>query len=265
MLLMFCLLHAATAQMMGGLDAVDEGFLSFVVQVHAQRHRQSRPECGGSVIGDRWVITAAHCIWDIDYGRNREVKVVAGDFSSVSNYYGLREDRVEFIPDEIIRHPYYDMHPVYYDIGLLSFNQPITVNDRISNIGLPAMRGQGDRELPAVGDLCLFMGWGNTRLNEITYQSFDMPRWLKVGVLQVAHVTIHHISFHPLDRNGDTGTVYPLDGDSGSPLLCKDSDQGWKLFGLHKAISVEHDFGDFMRVETFMDWIETTQHLFDRQ
>ena len=58
MLLMFYLLHAATAQMMGGLDAVDEGFLSFVVQVHAQRHRQSRPECGGSVIGERWVITA---------------------------------------------------------------------------------------------------------------------------------------------------------------------------------------------------------------
>ena len=258
-LLLFCLLRATRGQMMGGLEA-EEGAFPFAVQIHSPRCRRSRCMCGGSVIGgnrfgNRWVITAAHCVWDLVTRRNYEVKVVAGDIWRVPDYWGLRPNRVEMIPEWILRHPNYEASPHDYDLGLLFFKQRITVNDRIRAIGLPAMRGHGDRELPSPGDQCIVMGWGNTRLNPIKeIISFDPPLKLKVGYLRVRDVTYHHIIFH-LDRNG----VYPLHGDSGSPLLCKDSDGSWKQFGLYRGANLTHDFGYFMRLESFRGWIDTTQ------
>ena len=83
--------------------------------------------CGGSIINENWILTAAHCCAGIYDG-----KIVAGGLK-LKEDEGIEQDRnyVEFI------HPEYDSRTTDNDMCLLKLEEPLDLDsDLISSIKL---------------------------------------------------------------------------------------------------------------------------------
>ena len=53
---------------------------------------------------------------------------------------------------------------------------------------------------------------------------------------------------------------YPLIGDSGSPLVCKDAnDKKQRLFGWQESIRIKYNIAYFANYHHFKDWIRKKQ------
>lgn len=85
--------------------------------------------CGGSLLNDRTVITAAHCVADTDASR---VTVRAGSIYTDNGGVAVDADR-------LIVHPNYNPDNSNSDIALVKLNQPIAAQGGISYVALPPM------------------------------------------------------------------------------------------------------------------------------
>ena len=86
--------------------------------------------CGGSIISDSWVVTAAHCVND---ATPSQVTVYAG---SNRRWVGTQTRTVS----KIIVHPSYSSTTYVNDIALLKLSTPLTMSDPyVSQICLPSV------------------------------------------------------------------------------------------------------------------------------
>ena len=108
--------------------------------------------CGGSIIEDDIVLTAAHCIQD---KQASEVKAVFGteDLSLIGPH------RTERNVSKIIVHPSYISKQSYYDVAILILDQKLDFNDGISSICLPSEATSRHR----VDQFARLTGWGSTK------------------------------------------------------------------------------------------------------
>ena len=71
--------------------------------------------CGGTIIGDRWVITAAHCF---DQGGDYKVKIVINDPT-----YEKDEGEVVLNVDRVIKHLKYDEEAIKAPVKIKEFSK----------------------------------------------------------------------------------------------------------------------------------------------
>ena len=260
---LFCLIFQSRGQMRGG-EPAHLGQFPFAVQLHKPRtaiNQGSTCHCGGSIISKHWVLTAAHCVRD-EEGNDLAVFVVAGDISTkrfvwTSEWYGKygnrHQGRAGFNVDRTIVHPLYDEYKkrdsTDYDAALLFFKTSILDNDHIKPIEMPIMKR--DRIIPANGDECTLMGWGFTDAESQVNTNF----FLNHGKQTVTNENDRFIMFYAYDSSLNLEMFH---GDSGSPLVCEDSDGKVKQFGF-AASRIGFGGVEYLRVDPFRKWIREKQ------
>ncbi|KAG9265652.1 hypothetical protein AMEX_G20118 [Astyanax mexicanus] len=238
-----------SSRIVGG-EASSEGEWPWQVSLHVKGEGHV---CGASVISDLWLITAAHCVQDTE-----RLKYSQPDLWEA--YLGLLSqsessaDTVQKSIKQIISHPEYDPRTYDNDIALMELNSPVTLNQNIWPICLPA----ASHEFPAGLDVWI-TGWGQTR------EDGYLATVLQKAEVRIINDTIcnqlmnNEITPRMICAGVLSGGVDACQGDSGGPMSSVDPDSG-RLFlagvvSWGEGCGRKNKPGVYTRVTKYRSWI----------
>ncbi|XP_028982631.1 chymotrypsinogen A [Diachasma alloeum] len=221
------------------------GQFPWMAMVHQLLTNAHHIICGGSIISERWVLTAGHCI----VKDPQKYLVVFGDIDSRNivgaNYQG---PGTSMITRKSVLHPQYKEYEI--DIGLLYMPREIHFGRNIQQIALAGRSYQGHS---LVGKTALIAGWGYTGSKD----SVPKLKWGELSIISNEECSgrwkVH--SSQICTEPGESGDV--CQGDSGGPLMLGTKD-GPVVIGI---VSFGDKFcpssapGVFTRVSAFIKWI----------
>lgn len=107
----------------------------FIVSLQSSNETNSYHSCGGSIINEYWILTAAHCV----YLGDPEAKLVEYYATNISN--GEHGPKIAFA-EELIWHEGYNSTTLIHDIALVKLKTPLELEDNNNaRIRLP-IKGQ---------------------------------------------------------------------------------------------------------------------------
>jgi secreted trypsin-like serine protease len=225
-------------RIVGGVEAVAHSW-PWIVSLQSRDHF-----CGGTLIDNRHVLTAAHCIDSSTF------RVIAG-LHQRTNINGPRSQNVGV--SRIFIHEQYNTRTEANDIALIRLAQPVQFNAYVSPICLPGPDPQESARVTVAGWGLLSEGGNSaTSLRQVTLNvmnnqaqraygnEFDVRRQIGAGIPNI-------------------GGKDSCQGDSGGPLMYNSNNQ-WYLSGVvsfGEGCGSANYPGVYTRTSAYLSWIQS--------
>uniref|UniRef100_A0A8C4SXH0 Transmembrane serine protease 5 n=1 Tax=Erpetoichthys calabaricus TaxID=27687 RepID=A0A8C4SXH0_ERPCA len=221
-------------------------------------YQSSKHICGGSIITNQWIVTAAHCVHNYRLPQVSSWIVYAGIVTQSSVKL---EENSGYSVEKIIYNEKYHHRSHDNDIALMKLKLPLNFTDTVRPVCLP----QYEEEF-AGGTRCWISGWGHTRPDD-GKQNFgshipDMLKEASVPLISTKKCNSScmyngEITPRMLCAGYPEGNIDACQGDSGGPLVCQDENV-WRLIGVVSwgtGCAEPNHPGVYAKVSEFLDWI----------
>uniref|UniRef100_A0A182PJ54 Peptidase S1 domain-containing protein n=1 Tax=Anopheles epiroticus TaxID=199890 RepID=A0A182PJ54_9DIPT len=204
--------------------------------------------CGGSLIADRFVLTAAHCV-PSEISPDGFPEAVAGEHDFSQYDAAVQRRRIA----EVYVHEDYEGGVGPNDIAVFRVDQPFRLNRNVQLVKLP------EPNVIPTGD-CTISGWGSTSFNIFpSYPDTLMKTTIPIMDLNVCReiYAMQEVADSNICAGTMEGTSSVCSGDSGGPLVQTENEivqVGIVSWGGVPCGGYRNP-GVFVRVSYFIDWI----------
>ncbi|XP_017773347.1 PREDICTED: venom protease-like [Nicrophorus vespilloides] len=205
---------------------------------------QDKPYCGGSLINDRFILTAAHCVFGLN--QERIVAVLGADALKDDKDLSLKAKDVAIHPD-YIRYSSYDQN----DLALIELEKPVTMSEKI----LPICLTKAGVDYTNVN--AIVAGWGMTENKTVASKLMEAHiRVTSDEVCRKSQIGRKFVQEYNLCAYG-----YKQDscqGDSGSAIFMESSPLQYTQIGVvswGEGCASPKVPSAYVRLGNYLDWI----------
>ncbi|KRF97668.1 uncharacterized protein Dwil_GK27759 [Drosophila willistoni] len=251
--------HSKSLERITNGQEAKEGQFPYIVELHIEAKIPIENGvirivtlCGGSIIANDWILTAAHCTENV----NEKTRVIIY-YGSIQ--HGQGQVKVEVGRRSIVEHPKYRRLPtkeLLNDIALIH-TKWVDFNDRIQKIALPKANQRGES---FAGQWSQAAGWGNVK--DGSNITPDRLQWVNLKIMENSVCRSYYRNIDEIHLCVETpGRKATCGGDSGGPLVLDNENilVGVTSFGV---ITCEQGYPQvFARVTEYLDWIRKVSNV----